>query len=431
MNEFLGLTVLILAAIVSVVVVRRTRVWFNPVLLIAISFFLPMTVATFHLSGLQRTDWTLRTWGLLLEAAAIWLIIPAAVLATSVRLQRDGPVELPSTGGWVTWGFRVLGVLVVISTLLQNRILGGSWVLLFDPDAAYELHTKTVPGLQIFGRSAFAAAGGLFLLLSQRRSWLDATLLLCVFLVPLTRLARFDLMMSGLTLAVLNARYPIVRLRRRTLVGGVVALAGLAYGAVVLGNLRTSKFGALSTSYARAIDFQGPAGPGESFSVLYGYFGLSFENLDRFVRADRGHRTYGLLSLSPVFNTVFFVGRLTQGEYPGPAEVVRHRNPVGTMATVGTALSDFYLDFGMLAFVPMLGYGVVWLGLYYLSRRGPVLYVIYCSYTAAICLSSFQAVIVAPFLYQGILLGLVPLGLQRVRDQLGEYRPQHSPLAQT
>lgn len=430
MNETLGLTILVLAAIASMVAVRRTRIWFNPVFLIAVSFFLPMAVATFHLSGLQRSEWTLRTWGLLFEAAAIWLIVPSAVLATGARLQGAGPVELPSRGGWVTWGVRVLGVLVVVSTLLQNRILGGSWVLLFDPDAAYELHTKTVPGLQIFGRSAFAAAAGLFLLLSQRRSWLDATLLLCVFLVPLTRLARFDLMMSGLTLVALNARYPVVRIRGRTVVGGIIVFAGLAYGAVVLGNLRTSKFGALSTSYARAIDFQGPPGPGESFSVVYGYFGLSFENLDRFVRADRGHRTYGLLSLSPVFNTVFFVGRLTQGEYPGPAEVVRHRNPVGTMATVGTALSDFYLDFGMLAFLPMLGYGMVWVILYYLSRRGPVLYVIYCSYTAAICLSSFQAVVVAPFLYQGILLGLVPFGMQRVRDQLGQGRLEQRPIAQ-
>jgi len=193
----------------------------------------------------------------------------------------------------------------------------------------------------------------------------------------------------------------------------------LVLGLVEVGNLRSNRFGKYSVSYAEAIGYRGPPGPGEVFAVTYGYFSLSFENLDRFIKANPEYRTFGYLSLSPLFNSVFFVNLLTGGKYPGPEAIVDHRNPVGPMATVETALADFYLDFGAgLAWCGMLLYLGAWLWLYRRRTRSPAWVLMYSAFSAAMALSAFQGVMAAPFLYQDVLLALPPLLISRPQSMM-------------
>src|SRR2546429_449355 len=217
-----------------------------------------------------------------------------------------------------------------------------------------------------------------------------------------------------MTLVLMNAHFPIVNLRSRRGVVGIAALVGLLLGLVELGNQRLNRFGRYSVSYGDAIGFRAYRGPGEAVAVAYGYFALSFENLDRFVKENPEYRTGGLLSFSPLFNALFFVNRLTAGKYPGPDAIVDRRNPVGPMATVETALAPFYLDFGAgMAWVPMLFYMLVWLWLYSRRHRSAAYVTAYAGYSASMVLSAFQGVVAAPFIYQSLALALLPLALYR------------------
>jgi len=397
----------------------RTRHLLHPVFLISVGFFLPLAAATLRLSDLQASHWAYETYALALEAWLLWLVFPCVWLASAGRQDCWRPPERSDQRQGISaalmWYARILGILNIAAIILQNYLTGGLPILLVDPEVAFEYHTATVPILQILARASFAACALLHLAIYYRRRVIDVVLLLLVLLCPLTKLARIDLMLSAITLVLMNAYFPIVKLRSRKGFIGLAALVGLLLGLVELGNQRLNRFGRFSVSYGDAIGFRGYRGPAEAFAVAYGYFALSFENLDRFVKENPEYRTRGLLSFSPLFNAVFFVNRLTAGKYPGPDTIVDRRNPVGPMATVETALAPFYLDFGAgMAWVPMLFYMLVWLWLYSHRHRGLSYVIAYAGYSASMVLSAFQGVVAAPFIYQGLALALLPFLLPRL-----------------
>jgi hypothetical protein len=415
----------------------RTRHLSHPVALIAASFFLPLGAALLRRSDLQAPRWSYETYVLVAESYLLWLVFPSLALALwgAPDRFRFGRESLRSSFGTPVflWYARLLAMATIAATLVQNYLVSGLPILLADPELAYQFHTTTVPGLQILPRAGFAACALLHFAFYLRRRPLDLVLLALVFLSPLTKLARIDLMLSAVTLLLMNVHFPVVRPGRRTAVAAVLLAAAFVYGMIELGNQRINRFGKYTVSYADAIGFRGYRGPGETIAVAYGYFALSFENLDRFVKATGGYRTGGYVSFNPLFNTFFFVNRLTGGKYPGPESIVERRNPVGPMATVETSLANFYLDFGAgLAWVPMLAYMGAWIWLYLRRRRSVASATAYCLYSAAMMLSAFQGVVTAPFIYQGMALGLLPLVLQnRLPLRLPGGRPAVSAQGET
>jgi hypothetical protein len=74
---------------------------------------------------------------------------------------------------------------------------------------------------------------------------------------------------------------------------------------------------------------------------------------------------------------------------------------VSGAATVPTALSAFYSDFGPVAIVmPLSIYVAFWIWLYYKAARSALALGVYAIYSAGFALSSFQALIAAPLLFQ-------------------------------
>jgi hypothetical protein len=406
-----GLAMAVVMALTNGLALAKTRTVMNPVTLISAGFFVPLLFAMMRLSGMQSYSWKADTYLVLAETALFWLMLPAMALLLMRRARAATVASGPDlqTRSWFGTYSRLLAIAYVAGTLLQNYLIGGSPLLLFDPDLAYENHTATIPVLQIIGHAGFVAAALLFVNYFTKRSVLDLLLLPIVVLMPITKLGRIDVMMSVATLVILNARFPVVRITLRRGILAIVAATTMAWALVEVGNQRMNRYGKYSVSYADAISFRGPRGPGELFAVCYGYFSLSFENFDRFVRNNPSYRSYGAMSFSPVFNSTFFVTRLTHGDYPDEGLVVKRRNPVGLMSTVGTALSAFYLDFGAaFAWIPMLVYGGVWMMLFAFRDRSTPLAIVFAGFSSAMMLSCFQHVMAAPFIYQALLLAAVP-----------------------
>jgi hypothetical protein len=403
----------------NVAVYLKVRSFANPIFLISVWFFTPLCFALLRLSGAQANSWTSDTFGVVLETVFCWLLLPAAMLVRLASPNRDSSGHTAFKRPFFVWYARLFAVGYIGAVLLQNYLVSGYALLSLEPELAYEYHATTVPILQIVARSGFAVCGLLFLSYQRRRKVLDLVLLFLVFVAPLTKLARIDLMMAGMTLALLNVYFPVVRVSGRRVIGLLALITLAVYGLVELGRQRVNRFGQYSLSYADAIDFRGYAGPAEMFAVLYGYFPLSFENFDRFVRNNPDERTFGLLSSSPIFNTLFFVNRVTGGKYPNPDLVVDRADPIGAYASTSTALSAFYLDFGAaFSWLPEVIYMLLWVALYLKRARSAAHMFAYCTYSSAMVLSGFQATMAAPVVYQSILLGLAPMLWEKYLDRL-------------
>jgi hypothetical protein len=407
------LSVTLCALVGNIVAIRVTRTAANPVSIISATFFLPLCAALLRLSDLQAAYWADDTYYVLYASVVCWIVLPTALLLAPSRAPTTvresgfvGRALFPSFARTFAAGH-------VGAVLLQNYIVGGTPFLFLDPVLAVDHHTATVPVLQILGRAGFVSAGLLFLSYAKHRRRADLFFLGMVLVAPITKLARIDLLMIAIALVVMNAFVPVVRVTARRVAVLTLAAMGFIYGLVELGNQRVSQYGKYTWSYAEAIGFRPMAGPGDVFAVIYGYFPLSFENLDRFVRNNRSFRTHGLLSFNPLFNTVFFAKKVTGTEnYPTEQIIVERRNPIGAMATVGTALSDFYLDFGAsFAWLPMALYMMVWTMLFRRARASQGWLLAYGLFSSAMALASFQAVMAAAVIYQAMLLGLLPFAI--------------------
>ncbi|HIV69775.1 MAG TPA: hypothetical protein H9903_02465, partial [Candidatus Aquabacterium excrementipullorum] len=188
------------------------------------------------------------------------------------------------------------------------------------------------------------------------------------------------------------------KMTRPRLILLVALLAGLLIGGAELGNLRQNRFGLYEFKYSDFIKWKPQyVGPAEIFAVLYGYFPLSFENFDAFVRQFKGGHSYVLWSFD-----WFFTGFIKMNWIPGFAMAQADAfqfTPISSAANVPTALSPFYADAGAVGMaVPLAFYVCVWAYLYHRSRSSVAHLTLFALYAGAFALSSFQAVVAAAFI---------------------------------
>lgn len=384
---------------------RVTGVWVNPLSIVFGCFFIPMLFSLFRFSGLQATSWLYETY------VAAWATIGAWLLVPAVLLSARGEV------GTVRWGdkpalihsreFRLLVrtfALVVLGAYLFGNLIQTGYVFpITHPETAYQVHTVFPPIIRFFARANPAAVVLLYLLFWSQRKRVDLVLMLLVLAVPLSRLSRIDMALSLVGLAVLFSVIPLFKLTaRRAWVLGVLAVA-LILGGAELGNLRTNRFGLYEVDYATAIAWKPEVtGPASVIPIAYGYFPLSFENFDQFVRQFNGVHMMGLYSFDWLFSGVVKLNWL-----PGFGEM-RYLNakfdPISSAANVPTALFPFYADFGPVGMVlPMMLYAMFWIFCFYKARESPLFLVLFALYSGGFALSSFQALIAAPVLIQQLI----------------------------
>lgn len=384
---------------------RVTGVWVNPLSIVFGCFFIPMLFSLFRFSGLQASSWLYETYVAAWAAIGAWLLLPTIVLSARGRVGivriGDRPTVICSREFRLL--VRTFALVALGAYLVGNVMQTGFMFPVTHPETAYQVHTVFPPVVRFFARANPAAVLLLYLLFWSQRRRVDLVLILLVLAVPLSRLSRIDMALSLIGLAVLFSVIPLFRLTaRRSWMLGVLALLVILGGAE-LGNLRTNRFGLYEVDYASAIAWK-PAvtGPASVIPIAYGYFPLSFENFDQFVRQFNGVHMMGLYSFDWLFSGVVKLNWL-----PGFGEM-RFLNakfePISAAANVPTALFPFYADFGSIGMaLPMMLYVVFWIYCFYKARESPLFLVLFALYSGGFALSSFQALIAAPVLVQQLI----------------------------
>ncbi|RMG70513.1 MAG: oligosaccharide repeat unit polymerase [Chloroflexi bacterium] len=411
MHQQLMWVTISLVLISNLITYSKTRDWFNPVMILSITFFLPLVASLLRLSALQRLNWHNSTYVLIFEVLVVWLLFPTVIIAFSPGYRHNALVSGMSRhlakmeSSTVTRMARLISLTVIFAFLLSNYLQTNSLIPWFG---SYKdsLHVEYVQGLRMVARAIPFASSILLVLYMKTKRKLDLILFGILVLLPLSRGARIDTFFAILA-AVIIIGIMLRKIRTRfVLFGGMILVVGVMLLAL-MGNIRASKFGLYEFDYAKSIAFVPNPGPLNTFAILYGYFALPFENFDIFVRTNLGHRTFGLASLEWLF-----VGFLKLNLFfPGLEDSYRTINlfqPISGASTVATGLVPFFLDFGVVgAWVLMGVYMSSWLFLYRRSRLSVSYMVLYALVSASFALSCFQPIVTSPYLFYQLLYTLL------------------------
>lgn len=405
MDQFVQLAVLMCGVLSMFLVWHRTRELINPVSIIFFCFFVPLFFSLFRFSGLQSNSWHYNTYVAIFTTIGAWLIFPAVVIGFSgARKLRDN--ELKFMGVVRDRRFSIVSrwfsVVVISAFFLGNYIQSGHLFPFVYPEAAFQLHTNFPFALRFFARAVPAALVLLYVSYWVSRKKVDLFLICLVFVLPLTRLSRIDVALAIVALVVMYLAIPIFSLSRKRLFLIFCVLLAVVVGGAELGNLRQNRFGEYAFKYSNFIGWRPDVvGPAEVLPVLYGYFPLSFENFDSFVRQFSGDYTLFLISFDWLFTGFLKLNWFTS--YSQAQAAGFNFQAISSAANVPTALSPFYSDFGpFFMAVPMMLYMTFWLVLYYRAKSSLRALMVYSIYTGAFALSSFQAIIAAPLLVHQI-----------------------------
>ena len=119
-----------------------------------------------------------------------------------------------------------------------------------------------------------------------------------------------------------------------------------------IGNDRMNSFGKYKTVYSKGISYTGPDSPSDFLSYYYGYFALSFDNLDYNIKYTACKQNFiglnsfrclyfGLLQFDNIFGL--------DGGASSRANMIRCKG-----AAVATTFWDFYYDYDVLSFIPIV-----------------------------------------------------------------------------
>lgn len=389
---------------------KRTKHFFNPITVISLTFFLPLFFSLFKLSDLQASNWNEKTYWIIIEAIVCWLILPAflilfrnkehSLISINLDLIRNHKLVFMIIA-------RISAFITISAYLISNYVQTGLIFPIMVPELANSFHTSFPAGLQIFARSIPLSGCLVFVSYYLFKRKIDLFLILFLILTPLTKLARFDVFMIIFSLLVVNSFLPVIKFQfkrkpwRLFLIITVLAISiiSLAY----LGNQRLNRFGKYDLSYSEIIKFNTNPGPSDSLALLYGYFSLTFENVDRYISSNEFTRYDGKESFDWLLRG-FLKLHWLDPSYTNQIDFTDTFVPVSDGAITTPVLVPFYADFGLGAFVPMVFYILLWMVFYFKAKSSLTIFIGYSLMSSSFALSSFDTPITTQILYQQILL---------------------------
>ena len=410
---FIKISAIVILGLLVLFVKKRTNDWLNPFTICAAFFFFPMILATFKLFLHQVEVWHSSTIILLVGSTIVWGIYPFLFLTMTKRSKREQKKAFNIHMNTFNVNVSILlAVAFCFLYLYENYQLTGHVLpFLLGGGIILETHTLSLPVIRFITKSSPAIIGLLLISGRNQKKWITSILALFVFLIPLTRLSRIDTFLSLLTVILIVYNLGIFKrykLKKLVIAGTLVGIIGFLSAA---GNIRGSHFGKYNFSYANAIQFTLNPGPAEIFAVIYGYFALPFESLDRLIRKNPDERLYGAFSLSPLANSIIELDKLV--DFPTMDTIKEYDNPVMIITGVSTSLAYFYMDFGPIgALLPMFVYMSLYLYLYRKKRVSPLLLLLFALYSSFFSLVAFQAFISNPQAFRMLMIATVPFFLE-------------------
>lgn len=331
----------------------------------------------------------------------IVLIVVSVFYALAVRnvklvgLRANERIEITSNGRIL---IPFMNVIYVLAYLLENYL--GSHTL-FPNLNHVDIHTYAAPILSYVTSSGFVILALDLYNWKATRKVRNLFAFAVVLLLPtISRSARMQMMQAAVQIIALyffirNAnprkRHPQNKVLTTIVLTAFVFVGGV--GLMVFTNYRMNHFGQYSLSYTSIIGYSGPKWL-EFLSPYYGYFPLSFNNLNiNLLSLHVSHDFLGLYSFACLFFGIFQMDNLfgisTQGAVNGILVT-------STAATVPTGFWEFYYDYGILLFIPIVVAFVICAFLKIKAaheRSGMVYRTLYFFYIPLWFLMSFQNVL--------------------------------------
>lgn len=294
-------------------------------------------------------------------------------------------------------------IIFVILTLIETYLVTGTIApSIYGIDA----HQLSVPIVNIITRNL-----GLVLILNfiyytfRRKKFVIFLNIIYIIYFFIFRSARMVVFCAFIQLLIFIIIYYNNKLNLKKISIGLIVSIVLVIGGVAIGNYRMSDYGRYDVNYGEAIKYNGPNDKFGIMSSYYGYFPMSFENLDLSIKKAKANNatTYGLNTLAPVLVGIFKLNN-TIYNYPYIEYINENRAYNVGEATVPTGFFEFYLDFGNFIILGLILY--IFITIYFYNRiKKNIFYIFaYSVMGSAWAMMSFQNMLIIPnTLYQIII----------------------------
>lgn len=282
-------------------------------------------------------------------------------------LVTEGPILQPLAGRVHSrnHGFlvTVLTGIYVVCCLIENWMASG---VLLPALSGIDVHTYHAPVIAYITKSLYVvcAINALSIFAARRwltRIWHFCLIALILFVYVFGKSARVEvaiLLVQLVGLCMFVGGRTVWNRRRR--IRPSIAIAGVSMLLVVaslfasIGDERSSHYGQYDVaSYGDSTNYSGPLWLGDWMSWYYGYFPLSFNNLNLSIReSGTGHSLVGLSTFKWLYYGIFQLDNIF-GIDASPAD--SYSVSLVGQAAVTTGFWDIVFDFGVLSFLVFIG----------------------------------------------------------------------------
>lgn len=253
--------------------------------------------------------------------------------------------------------FLFFNIVYVLSYLAENYMGSGSF---FPVINGIDIHTYSAPLISYITRSIYIVLLGnlLFFIATKKKRYV--IFILIILLIPIvTRAARIQSLVGAVEILFFYFYYIYCKFKKNnmeikkgTLVKIIILCVLLMNVMIKLTEYRMNQFGKYELKYEETIQYSGPEFMKKPLAIYYGYFPLSFNNLNINIKYTAiNHNYIGLYSFKSIYYGIFQLDNilnLNPYEPEGESQLITSKS-----ATVPTGFYDYYYDFGIFSFIPI------------------------------------------------------------------------------
>lgn len=387
-----------LIALIYMLLKLRTA---NEYIYIIIGIYLPLVMYFFRWSGIISIDITKSFY-------YIFVVLNISIILIGFfRIKnKSGTLEYDVKNKRLV---KYLNIFFVLMYLLENYIGSGTIIPTFNN---IDIHTYSAPIIAYFTRNIFCIMliNLLFFIKTKEKKFLFWIIIL--FLIPiLTRGSRMSVFIAiiRIILLFLVLYKEEKRISKMLVTKLVIAFVVILISLASFTNYRMNKNSQYQYKYSELISYNGPKIFGELLPVYYGYFPLSYDNLNinlKLIENDNINekKSYGLYTFKGIFFSVFQLHKLANID---PNYIYNNVIYNTGAAIVPTMFYELYYDFEELVFIPILIFLLFTMSMSINRNRNILACSMYYYYVPLWILSAFQNSLASASVVWGFLIILI------------------------